>query len=540
MSLADALARKRPPEPEDEPEATPQPTGDRTRYGEAALEDECAAVQAEPKGSRNHRLNKAAHAMGQLVAAGAIDEQRVKHELHRAAKAAGLERGEILGTLRSGLEAGKREPRRIPERPKPAPSRPAKAKSAEPPPDDGYEHTDQDAPGAPPGGKSDPDGGTPSATPTTPADVVRGWQSEGPLVRVPTGIETLDRMCRGGLPVPWRVVFVGAPSAGKTGVATIIANRMALAAGAAGLFVGILAVDEEPEDLTVRFAQMAGYTVKEAEQRDPAQLGEIAEALSAHRIRLYDCTHTIESAADDLAGWCTAEDGRGVLFVDSMQAATSEAAANATTPREMVEGNVRAIRWVSTHHRLLVVATSEANRASYRNDDAAQTSNDMAAGAESRAIEFSAQTLLMLRTPKDEPNVIHARVAKNRRAERGEFWLQLDREGHTVKECPNPDADPAAVANREEAKRAGARAEVARDAKELARLLFRHPQGLGERELRAELKAAGLKWGRDRLDAARIALTSGRDGVRLVDAAPAKGGQRCWRLERTDSEGGAE
>jgi len=41
----------------------------------------------------------------------------------------------------------------------------------------------------------------------------------------------------------------------------------------------------------------------------------------------------------------------------------------------------------------LLIALSEANRGSYQREDAAEVSNDMAAGDESWAIEFMAQTL---------------------------------------------------------------------------------------------------------------------------------------------------
>jgi len=79
----------------------------------------------------------------------------------------------------------------------------------------------------------------------SPSGIVAAWRTEGRLVRVPTGIEPLDRMCRGGLPVPWRVILVGAPSAGKTALAVVIAYMLASACFDAGLCVGILAVDEE-------------------------------------------------------------------------------------------------------------------------------------------------------------------------------------------------------------------------------------------------------------------------------------------------------
>ena len=210
-------------------------------------------------------------------------------------------------------------------------------------------------------------------------------------------------MCRGGLPVPWRVLIIGAPSAGKTAVETIIADTMAREAAEAGVCVGILAVDEEPDDVTVRLAQIAGFTVAEAEMRAHDVLDRMATALAGARIRFYDATWTIEAAGADLAPWAASQQRHAALFIDSIQAARLGAGAGATSPRETVEGNVAAMRSVSTVHRMLVAATSEANRASYRSEADAAQSNDLAAGAESRAIEFGAQTLLMLRTPRGIP-----------------------------------------------------------------------------------------------------------------------------------------
>jgi hypothetical protein len=152
-----------------------------------------------------------------------------------------------------------------------------------------------------------------------------------------------------------------------------------------------------------------------------------------------------------------------------------------------------------------------------KDEKAAQASNDLAAGAESRAIEFGAQTQLMLRTPKDHPDVIHVSIAKNRRARMGEFWLRLDRDRHAVTPCPNPSDDPSSDAEKREEQKASVRASVIRDAETLAAVLVRYPDGLGERQLRAALREAGHRWGVERLSAAKLALSRGHKGVRLVE-----------------------
>ena len=124
----------------------------------------------------------------------------------------------------------------------------------------------------------------PVAKPVSPADVVERWQTEGPLLRVRTGIEPLDTLCRGGLSFPWRLIIVGAPSAGKTALASIILHSRASAGEQ--ICVGVLAVDEEPDDITVRLAQLAGFSIDDAEQREPNVLASMRRELDELPIRL--------------------------------------------------------------------------------------------------------------------------------------------------------------------------------------------------------------------------------------------------------------
>lgn len=102
---------------------TPPPSQTRqegnTAYANAALEEECAAVANAPSGERNDTLNRAAFALGQLVASGLLDESEVFAELERAADACGLTQegpAAVVKTIRSGLDKGKQQPREVPER----------------------------------------------------------------------------------------------------------------------------------------------------------------------------------------------------------------------------------------------------------------------------------------------------------------------------------------------------------------------------------------------------------------------------------------
>lgn len=81
------------------------------RYCERALQEELARLEAAPDGTRNDALNRAAFAVGQLVAAGGLDRARVEADLAEAARRVGLGDAEIAATLRSGLDKGSAAPR---------------------------------------------------------------------------------------------------------------------------------------------------------------------------------------------------------------------------------------------------------------------------------------------------------------------------------------------------------------------------------------------------------------------------------------------
>lgn len=81
------------------------------RYAATALDNEVTAVRDTREGGRNSRLNTAAMSLGQLVAAGALDEGVVRNELYQAAISAGLTPNETTRTILSGLRAGMAKPR---------------------------------------------------------------------------------------------------------------------------------------------------------------------------------------------------------------------------------------------------------------------------------------------------------------------------------------------------------------------------------------------------------------------------------------------
>lgn len=90
-------------------------------YAETAFAEEVERVASAPEGTRNDTLNRAAFALGQLVAVGALDENEVFDALFDAAIDAGLGKGETARTIDSGLNAGMANPRGYaPQRPRAA------------------------------------------------------------------------------------------------------------------------------------------------------------------------------------------------------------------------------------------------------------------------------------------------------------------------------------------------------------------------------------------------------------------------------------
>ena len=82
-----------------------------TRWARAALENELAALGAATEGHRNTQLNRSSLALGQIVGAGLLNRGDVEQALHTAGINTGLTEREVLATVKSGLDAGEREPR---------------------------------------------------------------------------------------------------------------------------------------------------------------------------------------------------------------------------------------------------------------------------------------------------------------------------------------------------------------------------------------------------------------------------------------------
>jgi hypothetical protein len=80
-------------------------------WAAAAFESELGRIRQAAQGTRNHTLNRAAFALGQLVGSRHLDGVLVHEALVAAGTAIGLTKREVRTTVASGMRAGRRSPR---------------------------------------------------------------------------------------------------------------------------------------------------------------------------------------------------------------------------------------------------------------------------------------------------------------------------------------------------------------------------------------------------------------------------------------------
>ena len=341
------------------------------------------------------------------------------------------------------------------------------------------------------------------------AGVLADWATHGRLVHEPTGIAALDEVTGGGPVYGTRWAWLGAPDAGKTAVLVQIGHDYAQR----GIFVGFVAVDEEAGDLVTRLAQRVGYSRLDCEEREADIVRHMGNELTKLPIRFYGARHTIESAAADLHEWAKASTPEGqpircFLAIDSIQTVRCDAAlqmelsGREVNPRALVTANVSAARAVASLYRLIAFFTSEMARRAYQSQDAADNSNDMAAGKESGAIEYSARVQLTLRSVKGETDLLELTPSKNKHGRSGQaIYLRIDRARMTLSETSAPSIPD---------ERAATTREVAEDAGIVLHVIVANP-GVGVMSLRAKVRAGGRKIGQLRFDGAiEFLKSSGR------------------------------
>lgn len=94
------------------------PKGQAGKKLEKMVAEQMLLVSTAEPGSRNETLFKAAATLGRYVASGTLPEEMAINALVQGAQFCGLyaeDQGQVLSTIRSGLERGAREPRELPQ-----------------------------------------------------------------------------------------------------------------------------------------------------------------------------------------------------------------------------------------------------------------------------------------------------------------------------------------------------------------------------------------------------------------------------------------
>lgn len=275
-------------------------------------------------------------------------------------------------------------------------------------------------------------------------------------VRLPTGWPTFDAATRGGIPLGKLLVMVGAPGVGKTTLCVELGVKLARA----GVHVAILAADEEADGLLVRIGQVLGLAREEIEDGNAAACERLAAELDQlPNLMLFDADEnelTVNAVAELLAK--AAGGAPAVLIIDSIQTARATGSDEADGPRARVDAIVAALR-AAAKRGLLVLATSEAVRASYRSKRADEQINPLAAGKESGSIEFRAHGVLLLTEAEGEAGVVDVAIPKLRFGRKEPFRLRQDFASATFVETAHPN-DVEQIEAREAAKSAKAKARV--------------------------------------------------------------------------------
>ena len=198
------LATKRPYVPPIQ-QSTPRLQAN-SAYALRAFELEVRRVASTPEGNLNNTLNEAAFSLGQLVAAGALDQTAVARELLSAAISAGHPERGAKATILSGISAGEKLPRVIPQL--------VVGDYGNGPDAEGAEKEPEPAPIV-------------LDIPRVGECALDLWSNPLPPP-IPTGFPALDRLLRGGLRTESCYVLPGPPGRGKSALATQVSRGMSL------------------------------------------------------------------------------------------------------------------------------------------------------------------------------------------------------------------------------------------------------------------------------------------------------------------------
>lgn len=356
--------------------------------------------------------------------------------------------------------------------------------------------------------------------PTPPSDlwltvpqVIAGMAKEGDPV--PSGLPWLDsRLRRGGL-TPGRVyAFGGPPFTGKTTIVVDIALGLARRIPVFALFS-----DEGRAQAAARMGVMIGVDLERIET-DPSKAAPQIEDYMGERA-LYLAKPDSEIAnAEAIFDAVAARVPKGetaAVILDSVQTIPpDDEDETSASERERILRFAKTVRERAESDGRIVILTSQANRAWYRNRKTDENSVAMT-GFAGAAIEFSFDFGLMLYLPHEQNELVKADVVKNRV---GHFKNPPPKSFH-VRYCPDSgrmlEVDPAAV---EEAGQEAARARLRPVEQQVLLVLRNSSEGLTRLQIgeMTRKRKADLLGALDSLVSQKL-IYSKRDGRQVVYAA---------------------
>jgi hypothetical protein len=280
--------------------------------------------------------------------------------------------------------------------------------------------------------------------------------------RLPTGFgESFDKKIGGGLIVGLLTIPMGPPGAGKTTVAI----QFGRAAHAAGAHVFMLCADEDGnEPSSQKLGQQIGLDDKKLEAGDEEETRRLDEWADG-RFTFAPPETTLEEFYD-LVHVADTNGAPKVAIVDNLQRVEYEppprkgrngnGAAREQPENQRLAGVVNYSRRRARRIPAQVVLISEFNRGGYASKNPKEWTDDLAAGAGTRAIEYRSDLVLTLREIRDR-KASTLRVSRNRpgRGEKPRYVLTHDavRALYTVEDAPTvlEERDRAADREREKA-----------------------------------------------------------------------------------------
>lgn len=367
-----------------------------------------------------------------------------------------------------------------------------------------------------------------SGKPDTPpfkstAEVLFGLKN-ATVARISTGIPTLDRETRGGIPRGRLVVIVGRPGSGKTGLALSIAGGLA---GREDIFIVTYLADEGLEAGVIRLAQRLGADRDLLESGDPAEVERAAaKASGVENVMHLDPDHPKASldllfeTIDKLAG-----DRTIVLVVDSAQVVRPGGVTKPSEIRLTVKDVADRMKAELRRRHGIGFLVSQQSRAGYRSKKVEERADPLATGAESSALEYMADLYLVLDPTDDDGSKVF--IAKSRIGRRGTtFHLALDRDRSIYREVEEgARQDEESLRQEEESRK-----RVTADSGKLADLLKRNAEGLTVTAIRG-----AMRWNHARTNAALSELER-LDRI-FGEASERRGGGWRWRLAVSRQEG---